>query len=183
MLGFEGAAALAREMLEVCCAEALAVAGARVELCASPDPNDPSWTGLLPVGVAATDQGEGDLGARLARAAGRATDDGDWPVLIGTDCPALDRNRLGAACRELEDHDAFIHPTEDGGYALLALKRFSPLLFSEISWSGPEVAAQTIARLQDLGWRTSVGEVLRDIDEPADYEAYLRASRGGPGAT
>lgn len=164
-------------MLEECCAEALAVAGARVELCASPDPDDPSWTGLLPTAVAATAQGGGDLGERLARAAERAINDGDWPLLIGTDCPALDRNRMAAACRELDAHDAFLQPTRDGGYALLALRRFSPLLFSQIPWSGPDVCSQTVARLQMLGWRYAVGEVLRDIDEPADYEAY-RPSTG-----
>lgn len=169
-------------MLEATCAEAQAVAGARVELCASPGSDDPSWAGMIPAGVAATAQGDGDLGARLARAAARTIDDGDWPVLIGTDCPALDRGRLGVACRALEENDAFLHPTEDGGYALLGLRRFSPLLFSGIPWSGPEVAAQTISRLKTLGWRTSVGELLRDIDEPADYLAYLHRRARGHGA-
>ncbi len=176
LLGVEGAAALAREMLENTFREAQAVAGASVELCTSPEPSDASWTGILPAPVAATAQGDGDLGARLARAASRVIDEGDWPVLIGTDCPSLDRERLGAACRMLDQNDAFIHPTEDGGYALLALRRFSHLLFSEIAWSGAEVATETIKRLQRLGWRYSVGEVLRDIDEPADYQAHLRVT-------
>jgi hypothetical protein len=175
LLGFEGAALLARKMLEQTCAEAQAVAGTTVELCTSPEPQCSSWTDMLPTDVAATAQGPGDLGERLARAAQRVLDEGQWPVLIGTDCPSLDRERLGAACRMLDHNDAFIHPTEDGGYALFALRRFSPRLFSAISWSGPGVASQTIGRLQELGWRYSLGEVLRDIDEPADYEAYLRA--------
>ncbi len=176
LLGLDGAAALAREMLEQTCLEAQAVAGAKVELCTSPEPTHPGWTGMLPASLIATGQGPGDLGDRLARAAGRVVDDGQWPVLIGTDCPSLDRHRLSAACRMLEENDAFIHPTEDGGYALLALKRFSPSLFSNISWSGPEVASQTIDRLGALGWRYAVGERLRDIDEPADYETYLSAN-------
>jgi rSAM/selenodomain-associated transferase 1 len=176
LLGLEGAAALARELLEQTCAAAQAVAGANVELCTSPAPAHSSWDGMLPANVAATAQGAGDLGERLACAATRAIEEGHWPVLIGTDCPSLDTERLSAACGMLERNDAFIHPTEDGGYALLALKRFSPRLFSDISWSGPEVASQTIARLEELGWRYAVGERLRDIDEPADYEAHLSAS-------
>lgn len=176
LLGLEGAAALARQMLEQTCLEAQAVPDAKVELCTSPEPADPSWSGLLPTGLAAMPQGEGDLGARLDRAARRVIGGGDWAVLIGTDCPSLDSERLRGVCRTLEARDAFIHPARDGGYALLAFKHYSPLLFSEIAWSGPDVAAETIARLRKLGWRYSVGEVLRDIDEPADYEAHLRAS-------
>ncbi len=172
LLGFDGAAALARELLERTCLEALAVPGVNVEVCTSPEPLTECWSGVLPTGLAATPQGEGDLGARLDRASRRVTDEGDWPVLIGTDCPALDRHRLRAACRMLEERDAFIHPARDGGYALLAFKQYSPSLFSEIEWSGPDVAAETMARLRGLGWRYSVGEVLRDIDEPADYRAH-----------
>ena len=173
LLGSDGAAALARRMLAATCAEAQAVADADVELCTSPSPEDPSWRGLLPSGVRATAQGEGDLGARLARAAARAIDEGASPILIGTDCPALGRVHLGTACRMLERYDAVIHPTEDGGYALLGLKAFSPLLFTEIGWSGPQVAAQTLARIERLGWRCWTGEVLRDIDEPEDYRAVF----------
>ena len=173
LLGSDGAAALARRMLETTCAEAQAVADADVELCTSPSPEDPSWSGLLPRSIRATAQGEGDLGARLARAAARVIDEGDRPILIGTDCPALGRAHLGAACRMLERYDAVIHPTEDGGYALLALKAFSPLLFTGIGWSGPQVAAQTLARIDQLGWRCWQGETLRDIDEPDDYQAVF----------
>jgi glycosyltransferase A (GT-A) superfamily protein (DUF2064 family) len=72
-------------------------------------------------------------------------------------------------------YDAVMHPTEDGGYALLGLNAFSALLFTDIGWSGPEVASQTLARLDCLGWRCWTGEVLRDIDEPQDYEAVFGA--------
>lgn len=176
LLGSEGAAALARSMFEKTCVEASAVRDAEVEVCVSPEPTHPDWTGVLPAEIATSAQGEGDLGERLARAARRTIEEGRWPVLIGTDCPELDRERLSAACRALAANEAFIHPTEDGGYALLAVKRFSALLFTDISWSGPEVASCTMQRLDSLGWRYRVGDVLRDIDEPADYEAYLRAS-------
>jgi rSAM/selenodomain-associated transferase 1 len=171
LLGLEGAAALARRMLETTCSEAQAVKNASVELCTSPHPEDPRWVGLRPSGIMANAQGNGDLGERLARASAKAVAEGDWPVLIGTDCPQLGRERLSAACRLLNDHDAVIHPTLDGGYALLGLKRFSPLLFTNVEWSGPNVASQTLARFEQLGWQYAVGDVLRDVDEPADYKA------------
>lgn len=165
-LGEEGAARLAREMLRRTVSAAVAT-GLSVEVCASPAPSADEWGPYLP-DVAATDQGGGDLGERLARAAKRVIDEGEKILLIGTDCPELDRDRLLAAARVLERHDAVIHPAEDGGYALLGLRRFEPSIFEDIAWSTASVAEATMARIQALGWSFHVGATLRDIDEPAD---------------
>jgi uncharacterized protein len=171
-LGEVGAARLAHKMLLATIAEAEAARLAIPELCATPHPYDPEWQPFLPKAeIRYTDQGEGDLGERLARAARRVTLVGENILLIGTDCPALDRHRLRAAAEALVTHDAVIHPTLDGGYALLGLRRFDPSLFSGIAWSGPDVAADTIARVHALGWSLATGETLRDIDEPEDLEA------------
>ena len=171
-LGEIGAARLAHKMLLATITEAEAARLAIPELCATPHPYDPEWQPFLPnAEIRYTDQGEGDLGERLARAAKRLSLLGENVLLIGTDCPALDRHRLRAAAEALLSHDAVIHPTLDGGYALLGLRRFDPSLFSGIGWSGPEVAADTIARIEALGWSLHIGETLRDIDEPADLEA------------
>jgi hypothetical protein len=167
-LGAEGAAALAREMLESTLEEALAT-GLAVELCGEPDAAE--WHDGRP-GLALAAQGEGDLGERLARAAERVLQE-DRILLVGADCPELDRARLRRAAEALEDHDAVLHPARDGGYALLGLRRFDRSLFEGISWSTPVVAAQTIARLEALGWPLHVGETLRDVDEPGDL-ACLR---------
>lgn len=161
-LGAEGASALAAQMLERTVAEALA-SGCEVELCG--DPHPAGWWKGPPVLL--EEQGEGDLGERLARAAERALASG--PVLlIGTDCPALGRDRLQRAADALTVHDAVLHPAEDGGYALLGMCAFDRSLFEGISWSTPVVAAETIARVEARGWSLHVGETLRDVDEPAD---------------
>lgn len=171
-LGPIGAARLAHEMLLATVAEAEAARLAIPELCATPHPYDPEWQPFLPSAqIRYTDQGKGDLGERLARAARRVILSGENILLIGTDCPALDRRRLRAAAAALASDDAVIHPTLDGGYALLGLRRFDPSLFAGIAWSGPNVAADTIARIEALGWPLLVGETLRDIDEPEDLEA------------
>ena len=124
--------------------------------------------GQVPLDVIPTPQGEGDLGQRLARAAQRVLATGERVMLIGTDCPELDKARLAAAAAALDRHDAVIHPAHDGGYALLGLTKFDPSLFEGIGWSGPDVAADTIARIEALGWSLHVAETLRDIDVPAD---------------
>jgi rSAM/selenodomain-associated transferase 1 len=170
-LGEIGAARLARTMLERTVAEAQGAGLLIPELCATPHPFDEEWKPFLPSAqIRYTDQGEGDLGERLARAARRVTLTGEAVLLIGTDCPALNRDRLRAAAAALASHDAAIYPAEDGGYALLGLRRFDPSLFVGIGWSGPRVAADTISRIDALGWSLWTGETLRDVDEPADLE-------------
>lgn len=171
-LGAEGAAELAREMLEWTVEEAVAT-GLPVELCGEPDPAE--WHEARP-GLALTAQGGGGLGERLARAARRALEE-EPALLIGTDCPDLDRSRLRAAAEALEDHDMAIHPAHDGGYALLGLRCFDPSLFEDIEWSTDAVARQTIARIEALGWSLHVGATLHDVDEPDD----LSSSRQKPG--
>jgi uncharacterized protein len=173
-LGAEGAAALARDMLARTVEEALA-SGLEAELVGDPDPA--AWYEGPALRLSA--QGDGDLGARLARAVRRCLADGARPVLIGSDCPALDRRRLAAAAAALETHEAVLHPAEDGGYVLLGLARFDRLLFERIPWSSASVAAETIARIRRLGWSLHLGETLRDVDEPEDLAPLHRHPRAG----
>jgi uncharacterized protein len=168
-LGEIGAARLAHRMLLKTIDEAVAARLAIPELCATPHPYDPDWAPFLPKAqLRFTDQGEGDLGERLARAAKRTINLGESILLIGTDCPQLDSRLLRSAAQELEAHDAIIHPTFDGGYALLGLRRFNPSLFSGIAWSTDNVAKTTIGRIHTLGWSLHIGATLRDVDEPDD---------------
>ena len=177
-LGEAGAAKLAHEMLLATAAEALAARLPTLpELCADPHPMEPEWAPYLPrAQLRFTAQGEGDLGERLARAARRTVVLDENPLLIGTDCPQLDRRRLRAAAAALADHDAIIHPTADGGYALLGLTRFDASIFADIPWSSNGVAETTMDRLRALSWSFHVGETLRDVDTPDDL-AFLRYSR------
>ena len=168
LLGAEVAARLARSMLAATVAHAIDAGLGTPELCVTPDRDDRAWVGMLPGGVAVTNQGTGDLGERLGAAAGRVIERGERVLLIGTDCPTLGAARLAAAAARLADHDAVLHPAEDGGYVLLGLKRFDRSLFTDIAWSSATVAQVTIARIAALGWSLFLGETLRDIDEPAD---------------
>lgn len=168
-LGAQGAAELARRMLLHTLNEALAAGVGRVELCVTPGIGDAAWGVVaLPAGIEVTEQGEGDLGARLARAAQRAIERGEAVLLIGTDCVEMSAELLRQAGQALDAHEAVIHCTADGGYALLGLTRFSPSLFDDIAWSTDEVAGLTIARLGQLGWTLHVGQMLHDVDEPQD---------------
>jgi rSAM/selenodomain-associated transferase 1 len=170
-LGERGAAALARQMLLHTLAAALEAEVGAVELCVTPGFDEAAWRGiLLPNGISISAQGEGDLGARLARAAQRANARGERVLLIGTDCVEMSAGLLQQAAQKLVDCDAVIHCTADGGYALLGLTRFNPFLFGDMPWSTDAVASVTVARLGQLGWSTHVAKMLHDVDEPQDLK-------------
>ena len=172
-LGADGAARLAQKMLSHTLATALASKLGVVEICAAPDPTDSVWQNLdLPSNVIWSAQGEGDLGQRMARAAARTTRGGEAVLLIGTDCPAIDVFTLHEAAQALQDYDASLLPTYDGGYALLGLKKFNATPFDNMLWSNSTVAQETLKRMQQLGWKTKVLPTLHDIDETADLH-YL----------
>lgn len=174
-LGGEGAAQLAARLLVHTVQEALNSGLQPLELCASPAPTDPAWQSALPETLRQrlvwNDQGAGDLGERLARAAARLDAQGEAMLFIGTDCPALDAATLERAAQALMAHDAVLIQSTDGGYVLLGLQRFHPSVFADITWSSPVVAAQTRARLAALGLRWAELPALTDIDEPQDLSA------------
>lgn len=117
-------------------------------------------------------QGRGDLGERMYRALRRHP----CAVLIGSDCPALRPADLRSAARALrEGADAVLAPAEDGGYALIGVRRASRRLFDGIGWGGPKVLTQTRRRLRALRWRWKELRTLWDVDRPEDV-ARLRRS-------
>ena len=176
-LGAAGAAALARRMLSHALEQALAADLQAVELCMSPSPLDVAWQGTtLPQAVNCSDQAGGDLGERMNRAMSRALAQQQGPVLLmGTDCPALTATLIAEAGRQLEHHDAVLVHAADGGYVMIGLQLPCPALFTDMAWSTPVVALETLRRMAHLGLRVWQGPVLHDIDEPADLR-HLPAS-------
>jgi len=171
VLGPAGAARLALRMLLRTLDSAVSAAIGPVELCATPEIASPAWLGVdIAQEIEISAQGDGDLGARLARAAQRALEHDEPVLLIGTDCVEMSAPLLRDAAIALERKDTVIYPAADGGYALLGLTEFHPSLFSNIAWSTDSVAAGTIARIGQLGWSLEVGALLHDVDEPDDLE-------------
>ena len=179
-LGEGGAARLAGLMLDHALGQALAAGVGPVELCASPAFDHPDWAGrVLPDGVTTSDQGAGDLGARMGRAAQPSLRAKRPVILMGTDCPALTARHLRAAAA-LRDHDAALIPARDGGYVLLGLRAFHPCLFRHVPWGTAGVARLTRARMAALGWRIWLGPRLADIDRPRDLGGLPEALRPDP---
>lgn len=168
-LGEAGAAALAARMLDHAVQQAVAAACGPVELCVSPDGHHPLFVRLCAShDLQITLQGEGDLGARMQRAIGRALAEGEAACLFGTDAPAIDAVMLREAAARLATHDAVFVPAFDGGYALVGLRRDAPSIFAAMPWSTAQVMATTHERLVAAGLSQAELPPVHDIDEPAD---------------
>ena len=178
LLGREGAARLHARMVVRTLRTALASGFDNVELHCSPGVKNIFFKKIQKrFGVRLQSQGRGSLGERMYRAFRRALRQHRHVVLIGSDCPALQPADLHAAARALErGADAVLSPAEDGGYALIGLRRVSRRLFAGIDWGSPEVLAQTRRRLARLRWRWQELRTLWDVDRPEDL-ARLRKSR------
>lgn len=122
-------------------------------------------------------QGDGDLGARLARGTRDAFQRGHRAVvLVGTDCPAVTDGRVREALQGLDTHDAVLGPARDGGYYLLALAREIPV-FEGVPWSTAAVAEHTRARLRAAGASWCELPVETDVDTVADLPALGPSGR------
>ena len=134
---------------------------------------DPFFTELAQGQTPIFEQVAGDLGERMSAAVTTALsrEAVQGVILVGSDCPFLDAGYLRQALEGLESgQDAVLGPATDGGYVLLALAHSNKHVFKDIDWGSERVAAQTTARLDELGWRYSRLAPLADIDRPEDLQ-------------
>ena len=170
LLGKSGAARLHARLVERTLVTAFAAGFDNVDLYCSPGIDHIFFVkNHKRFGVGLRSQGRGDLGDRMYRAFGRALRSRPYAVLIGSDCPVLRPGDLRAAVGALRaGADAVLSPAEDGGYALIGLRRVSRRLFDGIAWSTPAVLAQTRRRLRQLRWRWKELRTVWDVDRPQD---------------
>ena len=115
--------------------------------------------------ITIVEQGEGDLGARMARVAAPA-------LIIGSDCPGMTPPLLRSAAEALSDRRVVLGPASDGGYYLLGLREPMPFLFTDMAWSTPQVLPETLRRLAARGIGPAILPELADIDTPEDLAAW-----------
>jgi rSAM/selenodomain-associated transferase 2/rSAM/selenodomain-associated transferase 1 len=123
-------------------------------------------------------QAEGNLGARLARAASEAFAKGmKSVVMVGADCPGLDGHHIRTAFDQLAKHPVVFGPATDGGYYLIGLSRDLPQLFEGIPWGTERVLADSMAIARRLDTEPFLLPELADVDEPADLAHWEKAQR------
>jgi hypothetical protein len=122
-----------------------------------------------------------DLGERMFNSFRKALRRHRRVVLIGTDCPVLQPADLQRAARLLCGAcDAVLAPAEDGGYALIALKKVRGELFEGIEWGGNTVLRNTLLKIESLDWKVRLLRSVWDLDRPEDLDRFrsLRFSSG-----
>ena len=171
LLGADGAAGLHARLVKRTLETARAASLRPVELHCAPGPEDPFFSFCaVHYGVSLKIQANGDLGARMLAAFEDALARHACALLIGSDCPALTARHLRQAETALRDGaDAVFVPCEDGGYALIGLRRVDARLFAGVAWGRDGVMAETRSRLKQLGWTWRELETLWDVDRPEDY--------------
>jgi rSAM/selenodomain-associated transferase 1 len=116
-------------------------------------------------------QGDGDLGARMARfIAARQRGGASAVVIVGADSPTLPMDYVEQAFTLLQTADVVIGPACDGGYYLIGCGPRLPPVFEGITWGGPRVLAETVAALADPQWRLALLPPWYDVDTPADWD-------------
>lgn len=103
-------------------------------------------------------------------------------MVAGSDAPMLGGESLAAAVAGMgrDGVDVLLAPCDDGGYALVALTRRAPALFTSMAWSAPTVLAETRARAAAAGLRVRELATGYDVDEPADVQRLAEELAAAP---
>ena len=117
-----------------------------------------------------------DLGERMENAfkslaveqAGSFTAGYKKAIIIGTDCPGINKSLLENAFAKLNGYDIVIGPATDGGYYLLGMEKVHSFLFHNIEWSTNSVFQQTINLCNRNNLSYFLLPELSDIDEEKD---------------
>ncbi|PSB01764.1 TIGR04282 family arsenosugar biosynthesis glycosyltransferase [Merismopedia glauca] len=116
-------------------------------------------------------QVKGDIGVKMSMALATAFSQGyKSVVIIGTDCPSLDRSIIKQAFDLLEGTDVVLGSAADGGYYLIGLNKLIPELFRSVEWSTSKVFNRTVEIASQLHLKISYLPTLFDIDRPEDLE-------------
>ena len=181
------AAAVHAAMLQ-CVLERLTaqVAGPRLLAIEGPGPlgeasADPTLAVVIPVSWRLIDQGTGDLGQRLDRL-WRSLNGGPT-FFLGADSPDVPAAALRGIGPALAGADAAVGPVVDGGYWVLAARRYAPALLGNIDWGSGNVYHQTCSAARRAGLSLATLPCWHDVDEPIDLLALrqrLETARDPP---
>lgn len=167
------AAALAEAALTDTLEAVLAAPAARRVLVLDGEPG--AW---LPPGIEVIPQRPLSFAGRLA---GAFADAGGPALLIGMDTPQVTGTLLADSLRRLgePDTDAVLGHCDDGGYWAIGLRRPDRRIFEGVPMSSPQTGARQQRRLEQLGLRTGLLAVLRDVDRFEDAVAVARQAPAG----
>jgi len=186
-LGVEGAAAVHAAMRRCVLDRLAALLGGGGDgsndvhppLLASTDPDLDRRDAVAPPGWRIVDQGEGDLGQRMARLWGGVARDvsgvhagAPAPVAwFGVDIPDAPVAAMRDALAPIQPGRYRLGPVDDGGYWTLVAGSHQPGLLADIPWGTPDAERATAAAGDRLGLVREPLPAWHDVDDLADLHA------------
>ena len=176
VLSPEACASLHETLLRHTVKAALSSRADAVQLWCTPDLEHAVFQdlGSLP-GVTVQTQVGRDLGARMLHALSNARVAGQFPLLIGCDCPEQSAERLDEAlvCMGRNLETMVFRTACDGGYVAVGTGLSAEALsatgvFDHVPWGSSTVMRTTRFRLQRAGIGWAELAALPDIDDPSD---------------
>jgi uncharacterized protein len=185
LLGAEGAAQLQKSMTEAIAASARRLADrlAMETVVCHHGGSTEAMRAWLGDGFIYEQQGPGDIGERMHRALLNGLGAGaDRIVLVGCDIPELSEAIMAEAFDRLHQRRVVLGPSLDGGYYLIGVRSDIPpsvlaSLFVDIPWSTADVFLRTVDRMEAAGIPFVPLPLLRDVDEPVDFNITVTNRR------
>lgn len=119
-----------------------------------------------------------DLGARMGNAFSSLFSKGYKSIcIIGSDCITLGSGIIEEAFMQLQNYDAVIGPSLDGGYYLLGMNNLVAGIFDNKNWSTDKVLPDTLSSISAQGLNCFLLAALSDIDNEEDWEKYRATSK------
>ena len=165
-IGADAAAALAAEMIDRILTDLGSARLASLELWVSGE-DVTEWRGK-----SVKLQYGDDLGTRMQHALASGISAYGKAVLVGVDCPGIDRQYIAAALAALDTHDVVLGPAEDGGYGLVGVAGCVPAMFGDIPWGGDQVLIETCRVLNQHRLNYHLLPLIWDVDRPEDLARY-----------
>ena len=129
-------------------------------------------------GLPCIEQGDGDIGVRMARCLDRLA---PRPrLLVGADIPGITTGIIGQSFDLLRQSDFLFGPARDGGFWLVGQRgpERSSGLFDGVPWSSPETLAAALGNVP-RPWRVAFAERLADVDDGAAFRTWQQRQFAG----
>lgn len=146
----------------------------------TPAEQEPLLRKILTHSLIMRPQRGGDLGEKMLCAIAEVLAQGyDACALVGADIPELRAEDIDDAFAALNNADAALIPTADGGYCLAAMRKPIAAMFQNQTYGTGTVLEQTVRAVRKAGLIPAVLKPLHDVDTPEDLlELRARIYRG-----
>lgn len=122
-----------------------------------------------------------DLGERIANAFATAFSQGQQKVVvIFSDFVELESYMIKEAFDVLENEDVVLGPAREGGYYLIGMKKFFPMLFEGKDWKSTNILIDTLIDLKKVNARYYLLKTLCDFSSLQDFELLEKLTHEKP---